>query len=94
MKNKFEFEFEDSSAQNSIEFDFSQDMNEEIEVHIENETAVFYASKSAYLMLAKAFIKMSLCNYSSKFHFHLRQNFDAEREDAVRFHFIESEDEV
>ncbi|MDV3347062.1 hypothetical protein QGP82_00005 [Leptothoe sp. LEGE 181152] len=93
MTKKFEFEFEDYSAKNRIKFDFSEDMSEAMEIAIENGIPVIYANRLAYLMLAKAFIRMALCDYSSDFHFHIRQNFDAQREDAARFHFLESEDE-
>ncbi|MBC6419041.1 MAG: hypothetical protein GDA44_09765 [Prochloron sp. SP5CPC1] len=89
MKKKFEFEFEDCSSENTIKFDFDDEMDEDMKVVIENNTSVIYANKDAYLVLAKALIKMALCEYSPGFHFHLRQNFDADQEDAIRFHLID-----
>ncbi|WP_017297103.1 hypothetical protein [Nodosilinea nodulosa] len=85
---KFEFEFEDYSPKNSIEFDFDEEMDEEMKIVIENKIPVLYANKQAYLTLAKAFIKLALGKYSSGFHFHLRQDFDADEKEVIRCHLI------
>jgi hypothetical protein len=51
---------------------------------------VLYANKQAYLSLAKAFIKLGLGEYSSGFHFHLKQNFDADEPEFIRCHVVDS----
>lgn len=89
MKNKFEFEFDDYSSENRIKFDFDQEIDEEMKIIIENKIPVLYANKQAYLALAKAFIKLAFGEYSNGFHFHLRQNFDADEQEAIRCHLID-----
>lgn len=88
-QKKFEFKFHDCSASNSISFDYNDAMDEELTVPIEHGVAVIYANKSAYLALAKAFIKLALGTYQTGFHFHLGQDFGDEP-DAIRCHIINS----
>jgi hypothetical protein len=85
VKQKFEFEFEDESATNSISLDEYDDSLEEIiDVSIESNVAVIYANSSALLYLAKIFLKMALCKYSKGFHIHLTKNLDAEEPEILR----------
>ena len=86
---KFEYEFEDFSSQNRIEFDFDEEIDEKLEVVIESGMPVMYANKEAYLTLAKSFLKMALCEYSSGFHLHLRQDFDGDQRETIRCHLID-----
>ncbi len=88
MKRKFEFEFTDCPSKAEITFDYNAEMDEEMEVVIEQGTTIMYANRQAYLALAKAFIRMALSEYPDGFHFHLGQNFDGDREDAMRFHLV------
>ena len=86
---KFEFEFDDLSSENRMVFDYDDDIEEEMRIIIEHGSPVIYANRQAYLTLAKAFIKLALGNYSNDFHLHLRQNFDADDDEAIRCHLME-----
>ncbi|NEZ61839.1 hypothetical protein D0962_03460 [Leptolyngbyaceae cyanobacterium CCMR0082] len=85
---KFEFEFEDLSSQNRIQFDYDEEVDEELKVVIENGMPVLYANKQAYMALAKTFVKMALGEYSDGFHIHLRQDFDGDKQEAMRCHLV------
>lgn len=84
MKQKFEFEFEDQSSENRISFEFDDSAEEDFSISFEDGVAVMYANRAALLTLAKAFVKMALCDYSDGFHIHLRKNFDADESEAFR----------
>jgi hypothetical protein len=86
MQKKFEFEFEDLSAKNAITFDYDDkdDLDEALEVVIENGMPVLYANRKALMALAKAFIKIAVCEYPVGFHVHLSKNFDADQKETLR----------
>ncbi|MDV3347065.1 hypothetical protein QGP82_00020 [Leptothoe sp. LEGE 181152] len=86
MMKKFEFEFEDLSSQNTIEFDYDEEIDEELKIVIENGMPVLYANKQAYIALAKTFIRMALGEYSNGFHVHLNQDLDADEQEIMRCH--------
>ena len=85
---KFEFEFEDLSSQNRMQFDYDEEVDEELKVVIENGMPVLYANKQGYIALAKTFVKMALGEYSDGFHIHLRQDFDGDEQEAMRCHLV------
>ena len=84
MRKKFEFEFEDKSSEGAISFDYGKEFDETISVKIEGGVPVIYANRSSLLLLAKTFIKMAIGNYSSGFHVHLNQDFDADKPEVIR----------
>lgn len=84
MKKEFEFEFEDQSASNTISFEYDDSTEEKLSVLIESGVAVVYANRQALLLLAKAFAKMALSDYSSGFHVHFSNNFDADEPEVFR----------
>ena len=70
MKKRFEFEFIDESPNNTISFEYDDNAQEEIEIVWENGKPVLYANSQAFLVLAKTFIKMAMCDYKEGFHLH------------------------
>ena len=64
---KFEFEFEDLSAKNEIQFDYDEETDEGLSVVVEGNISVLYANKQAYMTLAKIFLKLALGEYSNGF---------------------------
>lgn len=89
MKKKFEFKFEDYPHKNGISFDFSEEMDEAMAITVENDVPVLCANRTAYLLLAKAFIKIAMGEYDSGFRFHLNQDFDSDEPEAIRCHLVE-----
>ena len=51
---------------------------------MENDVLVMYASSQAFLSLAKAFVKIALCDYSDGFHIHLAKDFDIKQPEILR----------
>ena len=84
MKRRFEFEFDDQSPRGTISFDYDEAVDERMSILVENDVSVLYANRAALVFLAKAFIKMALCPYPDGFHFHLNQDLDADRPEALR----------
>lgn len=84
MRNKFIYEFEDESSQNAISFDYSEDVEEEMTVRVEDGIPVIYANKKALLCLGKILIKMGTLNYSDGFHLHVSNDFDADQSEGLR----------
>jgi hypothetical protein len=84
VKKKFEFEFEDTSSENRISFEYDSEFEEKISVLCENEIPVIYANRQALLFLAKTFIKMALGGYSIGFHIHFSQDLDADQPEVMR----------
>ncbi|MBW4694874.1 MAG: hypothetical protein KME27_24255 [Lyngbya sp. HA4199-MV5] len=84
MRQKFEFEFEDQSSGNEITFDHGNSLDEEFNITIENNVAVMYGNRQAFLSLAKLFLKIALCNYPIGFHLHLKKDFDADEAEVFR----------
>ena len=70
-QRSFEFKFNDHPSKNGITFDYDKDneIEEELAIATEHGTTVIYANRQAYLVLAKAFIKMALCDYPDGFPF-------------------------
>jgi hypothetical protein len=83
MKRSFEFEFEDQSSENTISFEYDEQVDENFNVLIENDVCVMYANREAFLALAKVFVRIALSNYPEGFHVHLRKNFDADEPDIL-----------
>ena len=75
---------EDRSFENRISFEYDDSVEEDFRVSSEDGVAVVYANRTALLTLAKAFVKMALCDYSDGFHVHLRKNFDADESEVLR----------
>jgi hypothetical protein len=84
VKEKFEFEFEDTSSKNTITFEYDNEVEEKMSVVLENDVPVIYVNRQALLFLAKTFIKIALGKYSTGFHIHLAQDFDADQPEAIR----------
>ena len=84
MKKKFEFEFVDESSDNSISFEYDDEIEEEMNVTLENGVPVLYANSQAFLALAKTFIKMATCDYEEGFHLHLKKDFDRDEPEVIR----------
>lgn len=84
MKKKFEFEFEDKSNNGEITFEYSDDSVEKMAVSIENGVAVIYANREGFLLLARTCAKFGLGDYSSGFHVHFEEDFDADKEEVLR----------
>jgi hypothetical protein len=84
VKEKFEFEFEDTSSKNTITFEYDNEVEEKMSVVLENDVPVIYVNRQALLFLAKTFIKIALGKYSNGFHIHLAQDFDADQPEAIR----------
>jgi hypothetical protein len=84
MKKKFEYEFEDASCGNTISFEYNSEKEEKMAVIVENGIPAIYLNREALLLLAKTFVKIALGTYSSGFHLHLSQDFDADKPEAVR----------
>lgn len=53
-------------------------------VLVENGVPVMYANRQAFLVLAKIFAKIALCEYSDGFHIHLEKDFDADQPEILR----------
>jgi hypothetical protein len=51
---------------------------------VENGVPVIYANREAFLLLARSCAKFGLGGYSSEFHVHLTQDFDADKGEALR----------
>lgn len=83
MNKKFEFEFIDQSSENTISFEYDDDIEEEIDVQVYNERLFLYANRQAFFALAKAFIKMAMGNYKDGFHIHIRKNFEANQPEII-----------
>ena len=71
---KFEFEFDDLSAQNKLRLDYT-DMNPKLSLEMVDGVPFLYANKEGLMTLAKMMIKMSLGDYSDGFHMHLGVDF-------------------
>jgi hypothetical protein len=84
MERRFEFEFSDQSSENRITFEYDDDSDESFNISFNDGVPTIYANRSALIMLAKTFIKMSLCEYSGGFHVHLRQDFDADKPEVIQ----------
>ncbi len=84
MRKKFSFEFEDESSNSTISYEYNEDIEEQLSVKIENGSAVLYGNKSAFLLLAKTFAKLGLCDYEEGFHLHINTDFDADNSEAIR----------
>jgi len=83
MKKTFNYSFEDESAESTISFDY-EDVEEKLNVVVENGVPVLYGNKSAFLLLAKTFSKLSLGSYKDGFHVHLNTDFDSDLEEVIR----------
>jgi hypothetical protein len=84
MNNKFEFEFEDESLENSISFEYSESIDEILSVSIDDSgMTTIYGNREAFMVLAKTFAKLALGNYKEGFHFHLREDFDGDKKDII-----------
>jgi hypothetical protein len=84
MKKNFQFEFEDTSAENRISFDYNEDIDEIFEIQTDKGTPVLCANQQGFMTLAKVFIKMAMCDYKDGFHINIRKDFDADRSDTLR----------
>ncbi len=84
MNKKKKFEFTDESAENSISFEYDDEIEEEMDVTLENGIPVLSANSQALLALAKIFIKMAICDYKEGFHLHLPKDFDADEPEVIR----------
>lgn len=84
MKKIFNYEFEDESERSTISFDYDEEADARLAVKVENGVPVIYGNGPAFLLLAKTFSKLSLCNYRDGFHLHLYKDFDADSAEAIR----------
>jgi hypothetical protein len=57
---KRSFEFEDQSSENTISFEYDEQVDENFNGLIENDVPVMYANREAFLALAKVFIRIAL----------------------------------
>ena len=83
-KQKFHYEFIDESKTSSITYEYSEKFDEELCVKIVDGVPVLYANKSALTLLAKTFLKLSMCDYKEGFHLHINCDFDADESEAIR----------
>ena len=83
-KHQFNYEFIDESENSSISYEYSEEFDEQLCVKIEDGVPVLYANKSALGLLAKTFLKLSMCDYKEGFHLHLNSDFDADEPEAIR----------
>jgi hypothetical protein len=72
---KFEFEFDDLSAQNKLRLDHT-DKPPRLSLDVVDGVPFLYANKEGLMTLAKMMIKMSLGDYSDGFHMHLGVDFN------------------
>ncbi len=90
MKRKFEFEFDDASANGTISFEYNEESDEKMSVVVENGVSVIYANRQAFMFLTKIFAKIALGEYQEGFHLHFYQDFDADQPEALRVVLVES----
>jgi hypothetical protein len=83
VNKKFEFEFEDESLRNRISFEYDDSDDEILRTSIINGVTTIYGNRLAFMVLAKTFAKIALGQYQAGFHFHLREDFDGDKEDII-----------
>ena len=85
MQDKeFVFNFIDDSANNSIEWEYDEFVDEKFEVCIENNLPVIYANKQAFLALAKVFIRLAIGDFPKGFDLPVKKNFLGDETEVVR----------
>ncbi len=89
MDKKFEFEFKDESPNNRISFEYNDLDDEVLTTSIDNGMVTIYGNRHAFMVLAKIFTKLALCDYKPGFHIHLSEDFDGDKEDVLTVTLIE-----
>lgn len=85
MNKKFVFEFVDEAPKNALSYEYeAEDSTEKMQVVMENGSPVLYANQQGCLVLAKAFIKLAICDYKEGFHIHLHKDFDGDQPETIR----------
>lgn len=89
MIKKLEFEFNDESLENSISFEYDDSVDEVLSTSIDGSGIVtIYGNREAFMVLAKTFAKLALCDYKKGFHFHLREDFDGDKKDIIEITLV------
>lgn len=80
---KFEYEFRDEGPRR-ISFEYASDAREQLKSARDGDACVLYVNKAACCFLAKAFAKLALGSHAPGFHFHLTEDLNAEKAEALR----------
>ncbi|HLJ45609.1 MAG TPA: hypothetical protein VKU01_06360 [Bryobacteraceae bacterium] len=75
MQRRFDYTYEDQSAQSKITFDYCPEGDELVRFGQADGESFLSANRSGFLALAKLFIKLAEGSYGKGFHIHLGEDF-------------------
>ena len=85
----FQFEVEKEARKREIIFEYVERSNEQLRVELKDGIPYIVANRAGMLALAKLLVTIGASRRLEDLHFHLRQDFDGDREEVLRIQLAE-----
>jgi hypothetical protein len=85
----FQFEVEKEARKREIIFEYVERSNEQLRVEFKDGIPYIVANRAGMLALAKLLVTIGASRRLEDLHFHLRQDFDGDREEVLRIQLAE-----
>ncbi len=89
----FQFEVEKEARKREIIFEYVERSNEQLRVEFKDGITYIVANRAGMLALAKLLVTIGASRRLEDLHFHLRQDFDGDREEVLRIQLAEEKSE-
>jgi hypothetical protein len=83
MRREFHFEFEDESINRNegLTYEIPHELSR-LTATTDNGALVLTGNQAGFLVLARILAQMASCDYKNGFHFHIREDFDIDKQTA------------
>jgi hypothetical protein len=89
----FQFEVEKEARKREVIFEYVERSNEKLRVEFNDGIPYLVANRAGMLALAKLLVTIGASRRLEDLHFHLRQDFDGDREEILRIRLAEENSE-